>query len=76
VSAGALSVTGSTSGSAGSLPGGMLEGTGATGAVTATGGTVQPGTSSTGVLTTAGLSMNSSSTFAIRLKWDHCGKRI
>lgn len=73
VSAGALSVTGAISSSAVSLTGGLLEGTGTAGAVTATGGTVSPGTSSTGVLTIGGLSMNSSSTFAVRLNGTTAG---
>jgi hypothetical protein len=67
VSAGVLSVTGSIANSAVQLTGGTLAGTGSTGAVNASGGTLAPGTSATGILTAAGLSMSSASTFAVRL---------
>jgi len=73
VSAGKLSVTGTIAGSPVALSGGTLQGDGTTGAVTATGGTLQPGTAVTGVLTTAGVSLDSSTTFAVRLNGTAAG---
>jgi autotransporter-associated beta strand protein len=65
VTAGTLDVEGSVG--AVSVSGGTLEGDGSTGQVTSTGGTVQPGNANPGTLTAAGLSLGSSSSFAVRL---------
>lgn len=68
VSAGTLSVDGDGSHSAVSVSGGLLDGTGHTGTVTATGGRVGAGTpGATGVLSTAGLSLGTGATLAMRL---------
>jgi len=63
---GAVLVSGSLSGSAVNVTGGLLGGTGSVGAVTSTAGTIAPG-ASPGTLTLAALSLDSASTLAFEL---------
>ncbi len=67
VQAGTIRINGNQPSSAITLAGGKLAGTGTTGAVDATGGTVAPGDEGSGILHTADLTLGADATYSVRI---------